>query len=267
MIKNFKKRLVVLGFGVVLASILAGCSGFTGGTTGSTVASGGFPAYTATATDAVDASDRPVTITFPDGTSGTLVDDALAAGEEFSVLPADYPILSDMFVDDGRAQGDVFIYKGAVKRLVGSLRNHGTAASGKQGAQLVRRLCLKKGRSYKIEFEGPFVLRNGRKRLHIGVISARFEVDLAGKVSLPTKITAVLPGDGGNAADAGNFVLTHVQPAFEGRSFTLKIEHANGTLIQTQVAAGGDTTYLKHGDTANGHFPGSGVDVVDLSIN
>lgn len=253
----------------MVSTALVGCGGSSSSTPPSTSVNvnGGITAGTATSNSTYDASAAPVNATLSDGTQITLFGGSFAPGESFVTIPVGSSILDNLFLDDGRAQGDILANVGrpgaALQAKIGTLGNN---ANLKSAANSLKSIGLKKGQDYTVTFVGPFVITSGSARLHIKNFVIYFVVTGSGLVSFPSALYGQLPTDGGTTFD-NNQVVNATISGFAGTNFRLKISKSNGALskvVPADVTATAVFTDLTNGGNNTPAIPAAGVDTVEL---
>lgn len=253
-------------FVIILVLFVLGCGGSSTGSSGSgtVIIQGGITSAVQTATQTFDSSVGDVNVTNGSGQfvgvlpKGLLINN----GDPFCVIPAGVPLLSSVSLG-ARSEGDVFV-NGIQTGVHITNKVDGTILGG---AVFDKPLVLPKSGTFTVDMIGPFTAVSGTSKLNI---KNGFHFILAtsatGENSMPIKIQGVMPTNG---SDVSNGFVIQIQTvlAFAGRSFTLKIQHANGTLQATRTSsAQGWAGFDKPFSTGNGIIPATGVDDVTIAI-
>lgn len=264
----FAKTMVSVLGAAMISTALVGCGGSSSSTPPSTSVNvtGGIATGTAVSNSTYDGSTTPVAATLSDGTKVTLFGGTFTSGETFVTIPVGTSILDNLFLDDGRSQGDVLINTGmpgaAAQVKVGTLAN-GTV---KAAASSLNGIGLKKGKDYTVTFVGPFVIKSGSASLHVKNFVVYFVITSSGLASFPDTIAGQLPVDGGSTFGGGQSLATTLV-RFPNTNFRLTITKSNGALSKVATTDGvGLTTFvdLTNGGSNNPAIPTGGVDTVEL---
>jgi hypothetical protein len=270
----------VLGLSALAASALLviGCGGNSASTSTPNAADllGGVATGSGTATSTIDATSGSVIITTP---SGSVVGElptglVLPVGGGYAIVPAATPLFTSLSLNS-KSPGDVYtsIDGGATYTIAQTKVVNRTIGALSQGLQFTTPLVIPAGKNIRIKMEGPFVIGNSQYRLDISsslVIGIATTSGTSGTTtsSLPAKVAGKIPVNGTKTTQSTAFVKVTADTAFDGKSFTLKIVHSNGTLEKTVKQVSGVSRFDDFADeNGNSNIPSDGVQSVQLIFN
>lgn len=250
----------------LIAGGLIGCGGNGSNPSSSdegVTASGGIQQSTAASTTEVPASDTTQLVTL--GGASVLVPPtatAIPAGTEYAVLAENIPIISNTVGLDAqtRAFGDTII------RVLPNGPSVTLSGLFDRNFQLTRRVGFGPG-SYQIEVDGPWEVTGGFKSVTTQKFVFDFTVN-AGKATLPTSISGVLPANGTSTGTPGTFVSGNIPGVFAGTEATLKLTAGQSSISKTVTtgSATGLGSPFRFEDLVGGFaIPQSGLDSIYYS--
>jgi hypothetical protein len=276
---NMNKKVLGLAALAAMAVIVTGCGGSGGGTVvtpGSVTLKGGAATTSGTSTSTVDATSGSVVVTTP---SGSVIGElpaglTLPVGSGYAVVPAATPLFTSITLAS-KAPGDVFtsVDGGVTYTLAKAKATNRAVGSLTQGLQFDTPLLIPSGKNVRIKIEGPFTAGqvgsqlsiSGSLELGIAAIPSSISTDTT--TTLPASVDGALPANG-NSTLGKSISITAATQLFNGKSFTLKIVHNNGTLQKTSTISGGVATFSDLADqNGNSNIPSTGVQSVQLIFN
>jgi hypothetical protein len=189
------------------------------------------------------------------------------AGTQLAVFPANVPIIQNLVLNPGqgltRDPGQVIINGQVIEGV--TVDDQGRLSDP---IALVPSSQVEGGR-YVAEFDGPWAIIAGQRRLDVGIFVVDFQVDNNGISSFPQSLTGQLPINGGSTADGRSFVSFTVDEAWAGHKASLQIVKSNGDLQKTINVPGTSGTFndIFAGVGGNPQIPAAGVDAVIFRYN
>ncbi|MGV3617538.1 MAG: hypothetical protein ACO1SV_19605 [Fimbriimonas sp.] len=270
-------------FGLIATALmmgaLAGCGGGGGNNPvlpDNVNVNGGIPTDEG---QAVDGSGQPITITAGAQRTVDLIVDGqtvrdvvvapvtqnVPAGTSLAVFPANVPIIENLQLNGL-----------AVTRDPGQLIINGTVIEGvtiDDNGRLSDPIAFAptnyvQSGSYQADFDGPWSIVGGNRRLDVGQFTVIFQVDTQGNSSFPATISGRLPSNGGSTLDGESVVGFTISPAFAGGSARLTVEKSNGDLSKLVEVPGTSGSFSDlNAQGGNPVIPANGVDRVIFSYN